>query len=92
MDAILSSLGLVTLAEMGDKTQLLALLLATRFHRPWLVIGGILAATMVNHGLAALVGVTIADRLPMDWLRWGLGTSYLAMAAWTLIPIGARLS
>lgn len=86
MDAFLTSLGLVALAEMGDKTQLLALFLATRFRRPWPIVGGILAATIANHFLAALVGATVADRLPLDWLRWGLGGSFLAMAAWTLVP------
>jgi putative Ca2+/H+ antiporter (TMEM165/GDT1 family) len=86
MDAVLTSLGLVAIAEMGDKTQLLALFLATRFRRPWPIIGGILTATVGNHLLASWVGVTVADRIPLEWLRWGLGASFLAMAAWTLIP------
>ena len=86
MHAFFSSLGLVALAEMGDKTQLLAFFLATRFKRPWAVIAGIFAATVANHLLASLVGVTVADQIPHDWLRWGLGLSYLAMGGWTLIP------
>ena len=86
MDAVLSSLGLVFIAEMGDKTQLLALFLATRFRRPWPIVAGIFAATVCNHVLASIVGVEVAGHIPHDWLRWGLGLSFLAMAAWTLVP------
>lgn len=86
MTAFLTSLGLVALAEMGDKTQLLSLMLATRFRRPWPVVGGILAATLVNHVLSALVGVEVGEAIPEVWLKWGLGLSYMAMGGWTLIP------
>ncbi|HVI50016.1 MAG TPA: TMEM165/GDT1 family protein [Candidatus Sulfotelmatobacter sp.] len=86
MDAFLTSLGLVTLAEMGDKTQLLALFLATRFRRPWPVVGGILGATLVNHTLAGIVGIEVGDMIPQVWLKWGLGLSFLVMGGWSLIP------
>jgi len=86
MDAFFTSLGLVTLAEMGDKTQLLALFLATRFRRPWPVVAGILAATVVNHTLAGVVGIEVGDLIPQIWLKWGLGLSFLAMGGWSLIP------
>jgi len=86
MDAFLTSLGLVTIAEMGDKTQLLALFLATRFRKPWAVVAGILAATIVNHVLTALVGVEAGDMIPKDWLKWGLGLSFVTMGLWSLIP------
>ena len=86
MDAFLTSLGLVALAEMGDKTQLLALVLATRFRRPWAVIAGIFAATVVNHTLTGLVGIEVGGLIPPLWLKWGLGLSYVVMGAWTLVP------
>ncbi len=71
---------------MGDKTQLLAILLATRFSRPWPIIAGIFAATIVNHALAALVGSQAAFLLDSAWFRVVVALSFLAMAAWTLIP------
>ena len=86
MEALLTSLGLVAVAEMGDKTQLLALFLATKFRRPWPIVLGIFAATVCNHVLASIVGVTVADHIPMDWLKWALGMSFLVMAGWTLVP------
>ena len=86
MEAFLVSTGVVALGEMGDKTQLLALLLASRYRRPVPIIAGILIATLVNHALAGLVGDWIARALGPDWLRWIIGGSFLAMAAWMLVP------
>jgi putative Ca2+/H+ antiporter (TMEM165/GDT1 family) len=86
MEALLVSTGVVALAEIGDKTQLLALLLAARFKRPLPIVAGILAATILNHGLAGALGAWITTVIGPDVLRWVLGLSFLAMAAWTLIP------
>jgi putative Ca2+/H+ antiporter (TMEM165/GDT1 family) len=86
MDAFLISTGVVALAEIGDKTQLLALVLAARFKKPWPIIAGILVATLVNHALAGSVGVWAAALLGADALRWILGLSFLGMAAWMLVP------
>ena len=91
MDAILTSLGLVFVAEMGDKTQILALLLAARFQKPWPLIGGMLVAVLLNHALAGILGVVVADEVPENWLRWGVAASFLAMAAWLLVPDKAEL-
>ena len=86
MEAFLVSTGVVALGEMGDKTQLLAFLLAATFKRPLPIILGILTATVVNHALAGFVGVWIASQLGPDILRWVVGVSFLAMAVWILIP------
>ncbi|MFT4193898.1 TMEM165/GDT1 family protein [Ottowia sp.] len=86
MEAFLLSAGIVALAEMGDKTQLLSLLLAARFRRPWPIAWGILAATLVNHALAGAVGNWVTRALGPDVLRWVLGASFVAMAAWMLVP------
>lgn len=86
MEAFFVSTGLVALAEMGDKTQLLALLLTVRFRKPWPIVAGILVATVVNHALAGAVGAWVTSLLGPVWLRWILGVSFLAMAAWMLIP------
>ena len=86
LDAFLVSIGVVALAEMGDKTQLLALLLAARHRRPVPIILGILIATLANHFLAAWVGAAITRVLGVDAMRWILGVSFIAMAAWTLVP------
>jgi len=86
LEAFLVSTGVVALAEMGDKTQLLALLLAARFKRALPVVAGIFVATLANHAIAALLGVGIAEAIGRDALRWILGLSFLAMAGWTLIP------
>lgn len=86
MEAFLVSSVVVALGELGDKTQLLALLLAARFRKPWPIIGGILAATLVNHALAGLVGVWIAKHLSPETLRWTVGLSFLAIAVWALFP------
>ncbi|MFC3172976.1 TMEM165/GDT1 family protein [Novosphingobium bradum] len=86
MEALLTSTAIVALAEIGDKTQLLAILLATRFKRPWPIVAGILVATLVNHFLAALLGSEVASVLDGQWFRYGVAISFLAMAAWTLVP------
>ena len=86
MEALLISTGIVALAEIGDKTQLLAFLLAARFKKPLPIIAGIFCATVVNHGLAGALGAWITASLSPDILRWVLGVSFLGMAAWTLIP------
>jgi len=86
MEALLVSIGVVALAEIGDKTQLLALVLATRFRRPGPILLGVLAATLANHGVAAAVGATLADWLDGRAFRAILGVSFLAMALWCLRP------
>lgn len=86
MESLLVSTGIVALAEIGDKTQLLALLLAARFRRPVPIVLGILAATLINHGLAGALGAWIMRALDPELLRQVLGLSFLGMAAWTLIP------
>jgi len=87
----------VAIAEIGDKTQLLAIVLAARYRKPWPIIAGILVATIANHGLAALAGYWIADLLSGTLFRYGLGVAFIAMAIWALIPdkedeLGARQS
>ena len=86
MNAFLVSTGIVAIAEIGDKTQLLALVLAARFRKPIPIVLGILVATLANHALAAWFGTVVADWLGAERLRWILGLSFLAMAGWTLIP------
>ncbi len=86
MEALLTSTAVVALAEIGDKTQLLAIVLATRFRRPWPVIWGILVATLANHFLAALLGETAAGWLDGRAFRIAVALSFIAMAAWTLVP------
>ena len=86
MEAFLTSTALVALAEMGDKTQLLAMLLATRFRKPVPIILGIFVATIANHFLAALVGHSIAGVLTQPWFRYAVAGSFIAMALWTLAP------
>ncbi len=86
MEAFLISTGIVGLAEIGDKTQLLAFLLAAKFRKPLPIVLAILVATIANHAFAAAVGAWITSMLGPDVLRWVLGVSFLAMAAWTLIP------
>lgn len=86
MEALFTSTVVVALAEIGDKTQLLAILLATRFKRPLPIILGILVATLANHALAALLGAQAAAFLDSDIFRYVIGASFVAMAAWTLIP------
>ena len=89
MEAFLVSTGVVALAEIGDKTQLLALLLATKFKRPWPIVLGILVATLANHAFASAVGAWLVGLIGAHTLRWILGLSFIAMALWTLIPDSA---
>ena len=84
MEALLVSTGVVALAEIGDKTQLLAFILAARFKKPVPIILGILAATIVNHGLAGALGAWITAMLSPQVLRWVLGVSFIAMAIWLI--------
>jgi putative Ca2+/H+ antiporter (TMEM165/GDT1 family) len=86
MDAFLVSTAIVALAEIGDKTQLLAFILAARFRRPWPIVLGILVATLANHAFAAAVGTWLTTLMGPQTLRWVLGLSFIAMAVWTLIP------
>lgn len=86
MDAFLISTGIVALAEIGDKTQLLAFILAAKFRKPVPIIIGILVATLANHGLAGAVGTWLTSLMSPETLRWVLGLSFIAMAVWTLIP------
>ena len=86
MEAFLVSTGVVALAEIGDKTQLLAFLLAAKFRRPLPIVLGILAATLANHALAGALGAWLTTLVTPEILRWGLGLGFLAMAAWMLIP------
>ena len=86
MEALLVSTGVVALAEIGDKTQLLAFLLAARFKKPVPIILGILVATILNHGLAGAVGAWITHSVSPEILRWVLGASFIGMAIWTMIP------
>ncbi len=86
MESLIVSTGVVALAEIGDKTQLLAFILAARFKKPIPIIAGILAATVVNHGLAGALGAWITSAVRPDVLRWVLGASFIGMAIWTLVP------
>jgi putative Ca2+/H+ antiporter (TMEM165/GDT1 family) len=86
LEALLVPTGVVALAEMGDKTQLLAFLLAARFKRPWPIVLGIVVATVLNHALAGALGAWITANVSAVVLRWVLGLSFLGMAVWTLIP------
>jgi putative Ca2+/H+ antiporter (TMEM165/GDT1 family) len=86
VEALFVSTGVVALAEIGDKTQLLAFILAARFKKPMPIIAGILAATLFNHGLAGALGAWITQVVSPGILRWVLGLSFLGMAAWTMIP------
>lgn len=86
MEALLVSTGVVALAEIGDKTQLLAFILAARFKKPLPIIAGILCATIVNHGLAGALGAWITSAVNPEILRWVLGASFIGMAIWTMIP------
>ncbi|MEQ1581321.1 MAG: TMEM165/GDT1 family protein [Steroidobacteraceae bacterium] len=86
MESLLVSTGVVALAEIGDKTQLLAFILAARFKKPVPIIAGILLATLINHGLAGALGAWITAAISPEILRWILGASFIGMAIWTLIP------
>ena len=86
LEALLVSTGVVALAEIGDKTQLLAFILAAKFRRPLPIIAGILIATIANHAFAGALGTWITSLLSPETLRWVLGLSFVAMGIWTLIP------
>jgi len=86
LESLLVSTGVVALAEIGDKTQLLAFILAARFKKPLPIIAGIFFATIVNHGMAGALGAWITASISPDILRWILGASFIGMAIWTLIP------
>ncbi len=86
MEAFFVSTSIVALAEMGDKTQLLSLVLAARFRKPWPIVLGIFVATLANHALAGAVGTWVTTLLGPQALRWVLGLSFIAMAVWVLIP------
>ena len=86
MEAFLISTGIVALAEIGDKTQLLAFILAAKFKKPWPIIAAILVATIANHAFAGAVGSWITSMVQPETLRWVLGISFIGMAGWTLVP------
>ncbi len=86
LETLLLSTGLVAIAEIGDKTQLLAMLLAARFRKPLPIIAGIFVATIANHTLAAAIGAAAGEFLNGPWMKWVLGFAFIAFAAWALIP------
>jgi len=86
LEALLVSTLVVAVGELGDKTQLLTLVLAARFRKPWPIIAGILVATLANHTVAAWIGQWVRDAVPSGVLRWGLALSFFAVAAWALKP------
>jgi Ca2+/H+ antiporter, TMEM165/GDT1 family len=86
LDAFLISTGLVSIAEIGDKTMLLAIMLAAAWRRPTPILLGILAATLGNHAFAALAGTVLARFMDGDWMRWVVGVAFLGFAVWALIP------
>jgi len=86
MEALLTSTAIVFLAEIGDKTQLLSLVLAARYRAPWPIIAGILFATLANHALAGWLGQWLTHLVPESTMRWILALSFFAMAAWVMIP------
>jgi putative Ca2+/H+ antiporter (TMEM165/GDT1 family) len=86
MEALFSSFLLVFVSEMGDKTQLLALLLTTRYRKPWMIFAGVLVATLLNHALAASIGGWVAGILPPLALKWILTLTFAGFAFWILVP------
>ncbi|ANG63533.1 hypothetical protein A8C75_14330 [Marinobacterium aestuarii] len=86
MEALLASASAVAIAEIGDKTQLLSLFLASRFVQRNAIIAGILLATLLNHALSAWLGVWVAHWIPATWLPWIIGLSFIAVGLWVLIP------
>ena len=88
LEAFINSAAVVALGELGDKTQVLALLLAVRYQRSWPILGGIFLATLLTMGVTALLGTTIAAFLPTSILRWVLVAMFYAVALWTLVPEG----
>lgn len=86
MEPFLTSTAIVAIAEIGDKTQLLAIILAAKFRRPWAILAGILVATLANHFIAAFAGAFLAGLIEATWFRYAVGMSFIAMAAWALSP------
>ena len=86
LEAFVVSTGAVALGEMGDKTQLMAMLMAVRYRRPWTIIAGIFVAMLISHSAAAALGAGLTALLNPTWLRWGLGLGFIAVAAWMLKP------
>lgn len=86
LEAFFASTAVVALAEIGDKTMLLAIVLAARLRAPWAILAGILVATLANHALAALVGSQVAGLIDAPWFRIAVALGFIAMAAWTLVP------
>lgn len=86
MEALLISTGLVSIAEIGDKTMLLAIVLAAAWRRPLPIILGILAATLANHAFAAIAGSVLGHFMQGEWMRWIVGLAFLGFAGWALIP------
>jgi putative Ca2+/H+ antiporter (TMEM165/GDT1 family) len=86
LEALLVSTAVVAIGELGDKTQLLTLMLAARYGKPWPIVGGILVATLANHTLAGWIGSWVRGALPPEVLRWGLALSFFAVALWALKP------
>jgi len=86
IEVLLASTAVVALAEIGDKTMLLAIVLAARLRAPWQILAGILVATLLNHGLAAFIGQEVAGLLNAPWFRIAVALGFIAMAAWTLVP------
>ncbi len=86
LQAFAVSTGVVALGELGDKTQLLSLLLAARYRRPWPIMAGILVATLLNHGAASALGAWLTKLVDPAWMRWLLGASFIAVAVWMLVP------
>ena len=86
IETFLASTAVVALAEIGDKTMLLAIVLAARLRAPWQILAGILVATLANHGLAALAGQQVAGLVDAPWFRIAVALGFIAMAAWTLVP------
>jgi len=86
MEALLVSIGIVALAEIGDKTQLLTLVLAARHKKPWPIVAGIFVATLANHAIAGAAGAWLTRAIGPDAMRWILGVLFIAMAVWILVP------
>ena len=86
MEAYLISAGLVALAEIGDRTQILSILLAARYRKPLPILAGILVATIANHLAAAALGSVASGLLHGPWMKWALGASFILFAGWTLVP------
>ncbi len=86
LEAILNSFLLVFVSEMGDKTQLLALVLAAKFRKPWPIMAGILAATLLNHALASYAGAYVTQYISPVLLKWILGGTFIGFGLWMLVP------